>query len=129
MGRAESFSDIHSAGFATARVRTAASPAEAARRAATARAARANLAAAACEEFGGVEAVKADPALRQRAADRFAELLDFLGLNVLPEHQPGHCRNPECRRVMPMLAASTTGHPSRSWWRAGYCSAKCWSAA
>jgi len=96
---------------------------------------RRGLAAMACREFGGYEKVAAsgsDPAhdpsdLQRAAAARFAELLEFMGLDVVPAGRPGYCRRDGCKRPLPMTAASSTGSPSTPHWKRGYCSLKCWT--
>lgn len=89
------------------------------------RRARTRLAAAACREFGGLEAVTADLELQRCAAERFAELLDFFGLNVVPEGRPGVCRRAGCDEALPMSAATVSGRGLHAHWRRGYCSVVC----
>lgn len=89
------------------------------------RRARTGLAAVACREFGGLGAVTADLELQWRAAERFAELLDFFGLNVVPEGRPGVCRRAGCDEALPMTAATLSGRSLQAHWRRGYCSVVC----
>lgn len=124
MSNGDSLAGFVSGGMDTARVRG--DQADVQRRQRDARRARANAAAVAVDEFGGMEKVKRSKKLQQEAADRFAELLEMLGLNVLPEHEPGHCRRSECGRPLPMSAASSASHATLPYFRAGYCSARCW---
>lgn len=121
----DSLAGFVSAGMDTARVRG--DEADKKRRRDSARLARRGLAALVVDAHGGIEALKADRKKLDEAVEEFVGLLELLGLNVPPEHKPGCCRN--CRRVLPMLAASTTGNPGRPHWRAGYCSAACWAEA
>lgn len=122
----ESLHDFTKGGMDTARVRG--DEADIKRRQENARQARGNLAAMVVDAHGGVQAVKRSKKKRIEAADEFAGLLEMLGLNVLPERKPGGCRNPECQAELPMSAASSSGRSSsHTYYKAGYCSPKCWA--
>lgn len=144
---ADSLHSFIAGGMDTARVR--ADEADANRRRDNQRRARGNLAAMMCEEQtgdgplprgmarpvkerierGAVQAVQAQPQLQRGAAERWALLLEALGLDVAPRHRPGCCRRPECRKPLPMSAASTGCHATSPYFRAGYCSPRCWAEA
>lgn len=110
-------------GMDTARVR--ADEADQERRRQNQRDARGNLAAMVVGRHGGLDALRGDPERLGKAGEEFAGLLELLGLNVLPEHQPGRCRS--CASPLPMIAASSFSGARSPHWRAGYCSAQCWA--
>lgn len=131
----------------TARVR--ADEADEQRRRDNARNARGNLAAMMCEgqagdgplprglarpmkeriERGAIQAVQAQPQLQRGAAEQWTLLLEALGLDVAPRHRPGCCRRSECRKPLPMSAASSASHATLPYFKAGYCSPRCWAEA
>lgn len=143
MANGDSLGSFVGGGMDTARVRGDQEDVE--RRQREARDARGNLAAMMCERQAGapsvrglarpkkerieraaLERIEADPQLQRGAADQWALLLEMLGLNVLPEHLPGRCRNEDCGRPLPISAASASSHGSSPYFKAGYCSARCW---